>query len=169
MKQVYREIKEQLTPDRRTVNELLDRINGREPAVLKTSGMRWAALVPLTAVLGLVLLGGMLKLGSDNDIETKEISDTNSVVEQQIKEYGYPAAQVETPVVVEDGKFDFQNGGYYSMEKHQPKDPPDEETKKRLLKQNLSISVMNGDPAYIVDDNASDDYVAFVDQDGHKW
>lgn len=143
MKQVFKEIKEQLSPDDRTVNELIERINGREPAVVRSGGLKWVALMPLTAALGIAILAGMISLTSNKDIEIEKTADTDSKVVQLEKEYGYPAAQVKTPVEAEDGKFDFKNGGYYSMEKHQPKDPPDEETKKRLLKQNTEITIYN--------------------------
>ncbi|MCR5141669.1 MAG: hypothetical protein K6C68_03980 [Ruminococcus sp.] len=143
MKQVFKEIKEQLSPDDRTVNGLIDRINGREPAVVKTGGFKWAVLMPLTAALGIAILSGMISLSSNKDIELDKTTDEETKVVQLEKEYGYPAAQVKTPVEAEDGKFDFKNGGYYSMEKHQPKDPPDEETKKRLLKQNTEITIYN--------------------------
>ena len=155
MKQICRQIQTQLSPDNRTVDELFDKINGRETAVVKTSGLKWAALLPLTAALGIALLAGVMSLSSNNDIKAEEVSETTASVEetpiavdQTIKEFGYPAAQVETPVEVADGKFDFKNGGYYGTMKHQPKDPPDEETKKRLLMQNKDITIYNKTIAY---------------------
>lgn len=153
MRQVYREIKEQLTPDKDTVNELLDRINGRETPAIKTGGFRWVAAASAAAVFGLVLLGGLIGISNSSDIETSDVNDSVCQMAEKKIEFGYPAAQVETPVETEDGIFDFKNGGYYSMEKHQPKDPPDEETKKRLLEQNLDITIYNKTIKYVDDEN----------------
>ena len=173
MKQTFKEIKAQLTPNNRTVTELIDRINGNETPAVKTAGLRWAVALPVVAALGIAILGGMISVSDKDVLEIEPVSSsssaTDSVVSETRKEFGYPAAQVETKVEAADGIFDFKNGGYYSMEKHQPKDPPDEETKLRLLKQNLNITVINGDDGLIVDDNAPPEDVEFTDNNGHQW
>lgn len=138
MNNLIRNIKSQLTPSNKCLNDLNDRINGIEPVTVKRAGWKGIALPLTTAVAAVFIIS--VAAGSSGKKDSDTILPSATVeTNEEVSANEYPTNVPKTDPTTDEGIFDLNHGGYWSNEKHSPVDPPNEKTKLDLLKKNIEV------------------------------